>query len=89
LRDKATLNVYGTAKGGGFEGQIFDALRRSGGSGEKDIRGLPHGRSSAGPDVAGGLADLIFLDVSETRPDKIADIAGLALNREPGGSVAH
>ncbi len=42
---------------------------------------MPHGRTSAGRDVAMGLADLIFLDVSETQPDKVADIVERALDR--------
>lgn len=42
---------------------------------------MPHGRTSAGRDVAMGLADLIFMDVSETRPDRIADIVERALDR--------
>ena len=42
---------------------------------------MPHGRTSAGRDVALGLADLIFMDVSETQPDRIADIVERALDR--------
>jgi hypothetical protein len=42
---------------------------------------MPHGRASAGRDVAMGLADLIFMNVSETQPDKIADIVERALDR--------
>ncbi|MGO9170639.1 MAG: toll/interleukin-1 receptor domain-containing protein [Rhodomicrobium sp.] len=51
---------------------------------------MPHGRGSAGRDVAMGLADLIFLDVSETHPDKIAGIVERALDRPPSrSSLAH
>jgi hypothetical protein len=42
---------------------------------------MPHGRASGGRDVAMGLADLIFMDVSDTQPDKIADIVERALDR--------
>ncbi len=42
---------------------------------------MPHGRASAGRDVAMGLAELIFMDVSGTQPDKIADIVERALGQ--------
>lgn len=42
---------------------------------------MPHGRGSAARDVAMGLADLIFLDVSKTEPEKIADIVEQALDQ--------
>jgi hypothetical protein len=49
--------------------------------GKKIFAIMLHGRASAGQDVAIGLADLIFLDVSDTQPDKIADIVERALDR--------
>jgi hypothetical protein len=42
--------------------------------GKKIFAVMPHGRGSGARDVALGLADLIFLDTSETEPDRVADI---------------
>jgi hypothetical protein len=42
--------------------------------GKKIFALMPHGRASGGRDVALGLADLVFLDTSETEPDRVADI---------------
>jgi hypothetical protein len=50
--------------------------------GKKIFAIMPLGRGSAGRDVAIGLADLIFLDVSDTQPDKIAGIVERAAGRQ-------
>jgi hypothetical protein len=42
--------------------------------GKKIFAVMPHGRTSGARDVALGLADLIFLDTSETEPGRVADI---------------
>jgi TIR domain-containing protein len=42
--------------------------------GKKIFAVMPHGRGSGARDVALGLADLIFLDTSETEPGRVADI---------------
>jgi len=42
--------------------------------GKKIFAVMPHGRASGARDVALGLADLIFLDTSETEPGRVADI---------------
>ena len=41
---------------------------------------MPHGRASGGRDVALGLADLIFLDTSETEPDRVANVVESTVN---------
>jgi hypothetical protein len=48
--------------------------------GKKIFAIMPHGRGSAGRDVAMGLADLIFLDGSEINPGRVADIVERALH---------
>ncbi len=49
--------------------------------GKKIFAVMPHGRASGARDVALGLADLIFLDTSETEPDRIADIVESTVHR--------
>lgn len=49
--------------------------------GKKIFAVMPHGRASGARDVALGLADLIFLDTSETEPDRIADVVESTVHR--------
>ncbi len=53
--------------------------------GKKIFAVMPHGRGSGARDVALGLADLIFLDTSETEPDRIADIVESTAQRQSTG----
>lgn len=58
--------------------------------GKKIFAVMPHGRGSGARDVALGLADLIFLDTSETEPDRIADIVESTAQRQSTGQkLAH
>ena len=50
--------------------------------GKKIFAVMPHGRASGARDVALGLADLIFLDTSETEPDRIADVVESTVHRQ-------
>jgi TIR domain-containing protein len=49
--------------------------------GKKIFAVMPHGRASGGRDVALGLADLVFLDASETEPDRVANIVESTVHR--------